>query len=269
MTRIDGGGMTDLANKVVWITGASSGIGEALATSAARQGAKLILSSRREAELQRVRSLCLDPAKVAVLPLDLTSFDAEAAATQAATFFGPIDILVNNAGISQRSQATETTMAVYRQIFELDFFATVALAKALVPSMTARKSGHIVVISSVAGKFGAPLRTGYSGAKHALHGFFESLRGEVWRDGVKITLVCPGYIRTNISFKAITGDGREHGKLDSGQENGMAPERCAEVIWNGVAKDREEILVGREALLVHFKRHAPALFSAVLKRAVK
>ena len=259
--------MTDIAGKVVWITGASSGIGEQLAVQAAQAGAKLVLSARREAELQRVRGLCPNPDAVAVLPLDLSAFDADQAVQQAGAFFGPVDVLVNNAGISQRSKLIDTQLDVYRRIFELDFFAPVALAKALLPGMLQRKSGHIVVISSVAGKFGAPLRTGYSGAKHALHGFFESMRGEVWRDGLKITMVCPGYIRTNISYNAITADGGVHGKLDAGQAGGLSPEDCAARIWRAVAHDREEVLIGREGLYVRIKGHAPRLFSMLIKRA--
>lgn len=259
--------MTDIADQTVWITGASSGIGEALAVAASQAGARLVLTARREAELQRVRSRCAHPDRVAVLPLDLEQLDAEAAAAQARAYFGPIDVLVNNAGMSQRSRLAETSMAVYRRIFELDFFAPVALSKAVLPDMLARKRGHIVVISSVAGKFGAPLRTGYSGAKHALHGFFESMRGEVWRDGLHVTLVCPGYIRTNISYQAITADGGVHGKLDKGQEKGLSPEACAHAIWRAVAQNREEVLIGREALFVRFKQYAPRLFSALLKRS--
>ena len=146
--------MTQLRDKVVWITGASSGIGEAMALDAASRGAKLVLSARREAELQRVRSACADPSRVALLPLDLTAFDAVEAARAAGAFFGPADVLVNNAGISQRGLVIDTEMDVYRRILELDFFARVALTKAVLPQMLARKSGHLVVISSVVAYLG-------------------------------------------------------------------------------------------------------------------
>lgn len=258
--------MTQLADKVVWITGASSGIGEAMARVASRRGAKLVLTARRAAELERVRAACADPAQVAVLPLDLTQFDAEAAAREAAGFFGPVDILVNNAGISQRSLMLETSMDVYRRIMELDFFAPVALAKAVVPALRGR-GGHVVVISSVVGKFGTPLRTGYAAAKHALHGFFESARAELWRDGVKFTLVCPGFIRTEVSRNAITADGGRHGTMDEAQARGMDATVCAEKIWAGVARDAEEFYVGREKIAIYLKRWAPALVSTLVKRA--
>ena len=260
--------MTQLKDKVVWITGASSGIGEALAVAASAQGAKLVLSARREAELQRVKNVCANPQQVAVLALDLTDFDADAMALKAARFFGPVDVLVNNAGISQRSTVLQTEMSVYRRIFELDFFACVSLTKALLPQMVARKGGHIVTISSVVGYVGTPLRSGYAAAKHALHGFYDALRAEVWREGVQVTLICPGFIKTNVSLNAITGDGGKHGLMDSGQLSGMEPAECARQIWAAVAAGREEALIGtKEALFVRIKRHLPGLMSYAIKRA--
>ncbi len=260
--------MTQIKDKVVWITGASSGIGEALAIAASAAGAKLVLSARRESELQRVRNACANPQSVAVLTLDLTAFDAEAAAKQAACFFGPVEVLVNNAGISQRGTVLQTEMAVYRRIMELDFFACVALTKALLPQMVAGKAGHIVTISSVVGYVGTPLRSGYAAAKHALHGFYDALRAEVWREGVHVTLICPGYIKTNVSLNAITGDGGSHGLMDNGQLRGMPAAECARQIWAAVAAGREEVLIGaKEALFVRIKRYLPALMSYAIKRA--
>jgi short-subunit dehydrogenase len=259
--------MTTLANKVVWITGASGGIGEALAQLAAQRGARLILSARRADELQRVRGNCADPAKVAVLPLDLTAFDAAQAAAAAADFFGPVEMLVNNAGATQRSMTLDTDMAVYRRLMELDYFAPVALTRAVLPGMVERGSGHVVMVSSVAGKFGAPLRSGYCAAKHALNGFTEAARAELWREGVRFTTACPGFVRTQISVNALAGDGGAHGKMDEAQAKGMEPLRCAQKIWEAVAADREEVLIGAEAQLVHLKRYLPGLFSQVIKRA--
>ena len=257
-----------LTHKVIWITGASSGIGEALAVQAAEAGAKVILTARREAELQRVKAACINPQNIAVLALDLTAFDATAAAAKAESLFGPVDVLVNNAGISQRSTVLDTDMAVYRRIFELDFFACVALTKALLPGMVARQRGQIVVISSVVGYVGTPLRSGYAAAKHALHGFYDALRAEVWRSRVQVTLVCPGFIKTNVSLNAITGDGGRHGLMDDGQLHGMAPADCARQIWQAVADGRDEVLVGRkEALFVRLQRHFPALIRYAVKRA--
>lgn len=255
-------------NRTIWITGASSGIGEALAMQAAAAGARVILTARREAELQRVRAACADPGKIAVLPLDLTEFDAEAALATAEAFFGPVDVLVNNAGISQRGTVLQTQEAVYRRIFELDFFACLKLNKAVLPGMVTRQRGHVVTVSSVVGYVGTPMRSGYAAAKHALHGFHDAMRAEVWRDGVKVTLICPGYIRTQVSVNAVTPDGGQHGVMDEGQQRGMAPEVCAQHIWKAVVRGREEVLIGRrEAVFVYLRRWFPWLLSFALKRA--
>jgi short-subunit dehydrogenase len=260
--------MTDLAQKVIWITGASSGIGEAMAVAAARRGAKIVLSARRANELERVRKLCPDPAQAAVYPLDLLKLgDPAAAAREAEKPFGPVDVLVNNAGVSQRSKVMDTSMEVYRQIFELDFFATVALTKAVLPGMIQRRRGHVVVVSSVVGYISSPLRSGYAAAKHALHGFYDAARAEHWRDGVRFTLACPGYVKTQVSVNAVDGKGGIHGKVDPSIARGVEPAVCAEKIWRAVEKDREEVLVGREALVVYLKRFLPALFSYGVNRA--
>ncbi|MDR3416721.1 MAG: SDR family NAD(P)-dependent oxidoreductase [Nevskia sp.] len=262
--------MTQLAGKVVWITGASSGIGEALAVLASRRGARLVLSARRAAELERVKGLCSDPAKVAVLPLDLADFDAADAAARAAAPFGPVGVLVNNAGVSQRSLFKDTGLGVYRSIMELDFFAPVALTQAVLPGMRQRGDGHVVMMGSVVSKIGGPLRTGYSAAKHALAGFTEAARAELWRDGIRFTLACPGYVRTQVSVNALDGSGGKHGVMDPSTGHGLEPGNCAERIWRAVEKDREELLIaGREGVYVQLKRFAPSLFSYALKRATK
>lgn len=259
--------MTQLNNKVVWITGASSGIGEALAMKASAQGAKLILSARRVSELERVKALCVQPQNVAVLPLDLLSFNPSEVTATAEKFFGPVEVLVNNAGATQRSYALDTSMAVYRQLMELDYFAPVALTRAVLPGMVARKAGHVVMVSSVAGKFGAPLRSGYCAAKHALNGFTEATRAELWREGIHFTTVCPGFVKTQISVNALDGAGGAHGKMDEGQAKGMDAGLCADKIWSAVSSDKEEVLIGMEAQFVHLKRFLPSLFSYAIKRA--
>ncbi len=259
--------MTRIKDKVVWITGASSGIGEALALQAAQAGAKLVLTARRNAELERVRGLCKTPDKVAVLPMDLTDFDAEQTVKKAEAAFGPIDVLVNNAGQSQRSLLIDTEMDVYRSLMELDYFAPVALTKAVLPGMRVRRRGHIVMISSVAGKIGAPMRTGYCAAKHALAGFTEAARAELWRDGLKFTAVYPGFVRTQITFNALKGDGKAHGVMDPATEKGLRPEDCADEIWDAVAENEEELYIGgRELTYLRLKRYAPKVFSFALKR---
>jgi short-subunit dehydrogenase len=255
--------------KVVWITGASSGIGEALAHAWAARGARLILSARNEARLAEVRATLPGPDTHLVLPLDLTD-EATLGPAVAAALAGAsaIDVLVHNGGVSQRSLARDTGVEVDRRIFETNFFGALALTKAVLPSMLARKAGHFVVISSLVGKFGTPLRSGYSASKHALHGFFDSLRAETWRDGIRVTLVCPGFIRTALPLNALTGDGSPQGTMDRAQERGMAPEVCAERIVRAVEQGGDEVLVGgRERFAVYLKRFAPGLFNRVIRKA--
>ncbi|WP_031526845.1 SDR family oxidoreductase [Dyadobacter crusticola] len=250
-------------NKVVWITGASSGIGEALAMEFARAGALLVLTSRRREELERVKKATdLPDNAVLVLPMDVTELDkAAAAARQVIDHFHRIDIMVHNAGVSQRSYIKDTDMDVYKKIMEIDFFSTVALTKAVLPFMTNQKSGHFIVISSVAGKIGTIMRSGYNAAKHALHGFYDSLRAEGYQDNIKVTTVCPGYIRTNISLNALNESGGKFGKMDSNQANGIPADECARKILNAVRKDKKEIYIGglKEVAAIYLKRFFPSL----------
>lgn len=260
-------------DKVVWITGASSGIGEALALQFAADGAKIVLSARREDELHRVRSLLVDyglPAgHILVLPLDVTDHESMPPALKAVTdAFGCVDMLINNAGISQRSVCVETDMSVYRRLMEVDVLGQIALTKVVLPLMLDKGSGHIVVTSSVAGKLGAPSRTGYCAAKHAVMGFFDALRTEVVGHGLKVTTITPGYIRTNISANALKGDGQVFGRTDQNITAGMDVTRCAEVIMKGLRKGKQEIPVGEgiEMKALWLKRYFPGL---VLRLAAK
>jgi dehydrogenase/reductase SDR family protein 7B len=258
--------MTTLANKVVWVTGASGGIGEALARQAAEAGARLVLTARRESELERVRQACPDPSRVAVLPADLLVEDAEALAMRAEAFFGAIDVLVNNAGVTQRATVLETQMATYRHIFELDTFVPIALTKALLPGMVERRGGHVVTVSSVVGYISSPGRSGYAAAKHALHGFFDAARAEHHRDGVRFTLACPGFVNTDISRNALRGDGSAHATMDKGQANGLPPEVCAQRIWRAVRRRRAEVFIGRESLVIYLRNWFPPLYRALIAR---
>jgi short-subunit dehydrogenase len=254
-------------DRIVWITGASSGIGEALAYAFHRAGARLILSARREDELKRVQAACGGEPNARVLPLDVSRGDELAGKTRAAlSLFGGIDILVLNAGISQRSLARDTDESVYRRLMEVNFFGPEALTRAVLPAMLEKKSGHIVVISSVAGKFGVPLRTGYSATKFALHGFYEALRAEEARNGISVTLVCPGFVHTGISVSALKGDGSKHAKMDQELEQGMPAEECARQILNAVARKKEDVTIAarREKMLVYLKRFAPGVLSRMV-----
>lgn len=256
------------AGDVVWVTGASSGIGEALARRFARRGARVILSSRREDRLDAVRRACDDPERHVVLPLDLARPEAmDEVAREALDRCGRVDVMVHNGGISQRSLAEATALEVDRRILDVDYLAPVALTKALLPSMLERGSGRFVVISSLVGKIGTPLRSSYSGAKHALHGFFDSLRAEVHDRGVRVTVVCPGFIRTEVSIHALTGDGTPQGTMDRAQSRGMSPEACAGRIVRALERDEDEVLVGgKEVWAVRLERFFPGLFRRLIRR---
>ncbi len=266
--------MKKFENKVVWITGASSGIGEATAYEFAKEGAKLILSARRQDELLRVKKQIELTAggvphnQVFILPLDVEKTEEIPQKTkQAIEHFGRIDVLFNNAGISQRSSVIETDMVVYEKIFNLNFFGVIALTKAVLPYMQKQKSGNIAVTSSISGKLATPMRSGYCASKHALHGFFDALRSEIYQDDINVTLICPGYIRTNISLNAVAADGSKFGKMDDNQANGMSPEECASRIVNAIYKNKQEVYMGgKEVLGVYLKRFFPMILSKLLRK---
>ncbi|GAA4392661.1 SDR family oxidoreductase [Hymenobacter koreensis] len=255
-------------NQVVWVTGASSGIGEALAKAFAREGARLVLSARNEAELHRVAAACA-PAEVLVLPLDLAeAASLSAKAQQVVAHYSRLDVLVNNGGVSQRSLALETSLDVDRRLMEVNYFGTVALTKAVLPQLLQQRSGRVVTISSLVGKFGTPYRSAYAASKHALHGFFDSLRAELHGSGVGITIICPGFIRTGVSINALTGDGRALGTMDDATEKGLAPEEFARRALPFIARGEPEAYIGgKETLGVYLKRFAPGIFAKLLARA--
>lgn len=250
--------------QVVWVTGASGGIGAALARQLATRGARLVLSARRVDALEAVKADCVDaglePDSVLVLPLDVVATGTMPAAVEAVlAHFGQIDLLVNNAGISQRSLCLETELDVYRSLFEVDVIGQIALTKQVLPHMVARGRGHLAVTASVAGKVGVPLRTGYCAAKHAVMGFFDALRTEVAHLGIAVTTIVPGFIRTDIARNALTGTGAPAGAADEDIEGGMDVDECAAAILQGFVDGTEEIAVGKggEMDLLALKRNDP------------
>ncbi len=255
-------------NSVVWITGASSGIGEACAYEFSRQGAKLILSARREDRLAAIRAKCRDPREVFVLPMDMTEIDLiPHRSRQAAEVFGPIDLVVHNAGISQRSLATESDLSVDRRIMEVNYFSIVALTKELLPNMIERKQGQVAVVSSVTGFVGTPLRSAYAASKHALHGFFDSLRAEVHDHGISVTLICPGFIQTEISKSALVGDGSEYQVMDQAQQNGMPVAKCARKIVKAIYLRKREVFIGgKEIAGIYLKKWFPGVAATVVRK---
>jgi len=261
-------------NKVIWITGASSGIGEALAAALVKRKAKLILSSRKEDLLQKVKETCGQQFQenIKILPLDLSNPETFSGLSEKAIqYFGKIDILINNAGISQRSFVQDTFLEVDRKLMEVNYLGTIGLTKTLLPHFLGRGNGHFVTISSLTGKFGTPYRSSYAASKHALHGFFDSLRAELWRsskDQIPVTLVCPGFVRTNLTLSALTGDGSPLNKMDEAQYKGKSSEWCAVKIIRAIERRKEEVYIGgKEVLGVYLKRFFPLLFSKILRTA--
>ena len=254
-------------DKIVWITGASSGIGEALVYAFDQEGAKVVLSARREAELERVVKKCKYSENMYILPLDLANHDEMSAKVdEVIEKFGEIDILINNGGISQRSLVKNTPLSVDKRIMDIDYFGTIALTKAALPFLLKNENSHIVVITSLMGKFATPLRSAYAAAKHALHGFFDALRLEHWRDGLGVLIVAPGFIRTNVSLNALTETGKKQNTMDDAQANGMPPEVLAQKVCKAIMNGKEEIVIGgaeRHAILL--RRLLPGVFSRMMK----
>jgi len=254
--------------KVIWITGASSGIGSALAIELSKLDCQIILSARNEDGLIATKKHCFgNPDHILIVPMDLESIDQiEEAFNVASQAFGKIDILINNAGISQRSLTVDTTLEVYTKIMAINFLGTVSITKSVLPDMIKRGSGQIVTITSLVGKFGTPLRSGYAASKHALHGFFDSLRAEVSSQGIDILLVCPGFVQTDISLRALTGNGTEHQQMDSGQSLGMHPTLFSKKLITVMKSDKEEVCIGgKETFGVLIKRLFPNLFSKMIR----
>ncbi|MCJ7465402.1 MAG: SDR family oxidoreductase [Maribacter sp.] len=264
--------MTEINGKTVWITGASSGIGEAMAYALNSKGCNLIISSRKEKDLLKVQGHCEFPEKVAVVPLDLTNLDVLPNRVETAKeAFGGIDILINNAGISQRSLIVETEFAVYEKLIQVNYLGTVALSRLLLPHFINRKSGQFVTVTSLMGKFGSPYRSGYCAAKHALHGFFDVLRMEHEKDGIAVTLICPGFIQTNVAKNALTADGSAQGTDDQATQNGLPTAVCAQRIIRAIEKRRFEAYIGRKEIMgIYLKRFFPKyLHKFVLKSKVR
>ena len=255
-------------DKVCWVTGASSGIGEALAYRLAREGAQLIISSNQPVELEQVASRCLKHTSFCnAIAFDLNNPDeVSRVAKETVEKFGPIYLLINNGGISQRALAPETPLELDRKIMEIDFFSYIILTKAVLPGMLSAGEGFIAATSSISGKFGFPLRSAYAAAKHAIQGYFETLRLELQPHNISVTIAYPGRVRTNISLSAIEKDGKAYGKMDPGQATGIPVERCAEEYIRAIKKRKPEKLIGgKELLMVHIKRLFPSLFFRVIK----
>ncbi|MEO9531990.1 MAG: SDR family oxidoreductase [Crocinitomicaceae bacterium] len=255
-------------DKVVWITGASSGIGAELAKQFNSHGAIVILSARNEEKLKAVQATLPQSDKSFVLLLDLKNHDSfQDHVNTVIEKYQKIDFLLNNGGLSQRGEAADTDISVDREIMEVNYFGTVGLTKAVLPVMRKQKSGHIIAISSIAGKFGFFLRSAYSASKHALQGFFESVLLEEEKNGIKVTIAYPGKINTDISKSALNSKGEAHGVMDHNQETGMPVEECVRKLIKAVQKNKKSVLIGnKEIYAVYIKRYFPSLFWKIIKK---
>jgi len=255
-------------NKVVWITGASSGIGKALALEFSKLGAKIVISSRKKESLEAVKNACATPENVKIVTLDLEDYtNLGTAVTSAISQFGKIDILLNNGGISQRALAIDTDISVDKRIMDINYMGTMALTKGLLPHFISNNLGHFVSITSITGKVATPQRTSYSASKHALHGFFDSLRSEVFKYNIAVTLVLPGYVNTNLSFNALVGDGSKQNSGDADLAKGLATDVFAKKLIRAVKKQKNEVVIAgvKETLSVYLKRFFPRLLARLVR----
>lgn len=254
--------------KVIWITGASSGIGEAVAKEYSKNGYYVILSSRNVSELQRVQSTLAHRDDSRIVPLDVGQYrDIENQVAPVLSEIGRIDVLVNNAGIAQSGKVKDVALDVYEKVMNVNFMGSVAMTKAVLPMMYAQKSGHIAVVSSVMGMISTPSNSGYCASKHAMQGFFECLRAEGAKENIHVTMILPGYVRTNVSVNSVMADGSTYGKMDKGQAEGMAPEKLAMQIYKAISNKKAQLISGgMETQAVKLYRYFPSLYRKMVKR---
>ena len=256
-------------DKVVWITGASSGIGAELALQLSKQKAKLILTARSKETLIIVQQKCLQHTNFCnIVIADLSNeYEAEDSVDEALKQFNCIDVVFLNAGVTQRSLGFETETKVYRKLMDINFFAAVVITQRLFPFFKEQGSGHIVAVSSIAGLMGFPYRSGYAASKHALQGYFETLQTEDAVKGLRYTIISPGRINTPISASALTKDGSPHLKNDAGQLNGIPVQKCVLQILNAVKNNKKHIIIARgEYWLWVLKLIIPSLFYSIANK---
>lgn len=255
-------------DKVIWLTGASSGIGEALAYELSGFGAILILSSRNESKLMKVKAqLPMNADKAKVLVLDLEKLDELKDKTlEAMSFFGTIDYFISNAGLAIRDYALNTTLEIDQKIMNINYFGPIIITKALLPSFIEKNKGHIVVTSSLSGKYGVPKIAAYAASKHALHGFYETLRSEIIDHNIQLTIIIPGIIKTAITTHALTGTGEKFGKMEKTFQTAYPVEKAAERIVVAISKNKEECFIGgSEGVTLYLNRLSPWLLRRFIR----
>lgn len=258
-------------NKVIWITGASSGIGAEMAMALSNHKNTLILSARNTQKIEEVKKKCETTGAIHIIPLDLCEHDQlEIIFKNNLSILSQVDIMIHNGGISQRSLTTETQFSVYKKLMDTNYLGAVKLSSLLLPYFTKKSSGHFAVISSIAGKIGVPVRSGYSASKFALHGYFDALRAEHVDHNIDVTMICPGYIHTDISKHALTGSGNQQGTMDAAQLNGMSVDTFVSKALTAVSKKKAEVYIGgfKETKLAMFvSRIFPSLFRKVIAKS--
>lgn len=255
-------------NKVVWITGASSGIGKALALEFSKLEAKIIISSRKKGALEEVKNLCAHPENVKIVTLDLEDYtNLGSAVSNAISKFEKIDILINSGGISQRALTIDTDILVDKRFMDINYMGSMALTKGVLPHFIDNNSGHFVTITSVSGKLGTPKRSAYAASKHALHGFFDCLRAEVYKENIAVTLVTPGYIQTNLSVNALTGNGSKLNKVEAALDQGIPADVFAKKLIKAIEKRKNEVAIGgfKEMTSLYVKRFFPNLLTKLVR----
>ena len=255
-------------NKTIWITGASSGIGLALAKEISSQDCTLILSSRREKSLKAAEELCHENARILLQILDLEDTENhQKIVSEVLEKVGAVDLLIHNGGISQRALAKDTDFSVDKKLMAVNYLGTVSLTKAILPFMLKNGRGHFGVVTSLTGIIPSPYRSGYAASKHALHGFFDSLRAELEDSGISVSLLAPGFVKTQVSVNALGPNGEAIGIMDQAQANGISAEQCAKKIINALKHGKREVYIGRESYAAYVKRYFPGLFAKLIKRA--
>ncbi len=254
--------------KVIWITGASSGLGRELAIALAAYDVKLILSSRQETKLRETQKLAnLEAERCLILPMDLTTIKEEQIkmiSDRILLKFGKLDLLIHNASLSQRSLAHQTINEVDRKIMETNFFGPVKLTKYILPTLLKSLDPRIVIISSLAGKFGVPLRSTYCAAKHALHGFFEAMKLELHKK-INVSFFVLGGVKTDSAIHALNADGSLHSQLDLWHKRNMPADKCAKEIIKRIHSKKDEWVIGHvEKFGIWLRKHFPSLHQRAL-----
>jgi len=254
--------------RTVWISGATSGIGKAVAEACHQRGDRLILSARKSGDLDRLH-VALGATDALIAPFDLGHTDGLSdMVSRIWKEAGGVDVVVHSGGISQRSRLIDTDPAVDRRMMEVNYFGTLAFTRALLPHMIAAGGGHFAVVTSLMGLFSAPMRSGYAGAKHAMHGWFEALRAEHHGNGIRVTMVSPGFVRTAISLNALTADGTPQGTMDEATDQGISAERCAAAILRGIDRNKALVTPGKKEVLGYWlSRFAPGILRRVARNA--